>query len=263
MRRIKSLRGLNVALTGKCSEPRAKLTRLIVKSGGHVANGRADVTEQTELLVRGASPVWKHGSFGEKEARAVEQIHFGSDLAIILSDDLDRLLEGHSVTEYPYIAGFEIEVLRSDARLAMQPATEFPKQGELDAPTIGYRRLEQAKLRQLQFGGSDIAECSLCGRRLPTSLMVVGHIKPRARCSAAEKRDLSHVAMPICLIGCDKLFERGFIAVSPSGKIAASSRCRSRDLVKLVSHLKGRRCPAHSDGSEPYFEWHRQNVFQT
>ena len=131
MKRIKSLRGLHVALTGTCSRPRSALTQQILRCGGRIAGERAGVTERTNLLVRGASPTWKHGLFGGKEARAANLIRSGSDLAVILSEDLDRLLEGSAVTEYPYVAGFDVEALRIDASIASLPTAgaAFP-QGE-------------------------------------------------------------------------------------------------------------------------------------
>jgi len=82
--------------------------------------------------------------------------------------------------------------------------------------------------------------------------------------SQARERDLSHIAMPICLVGCDTLFERGFAAVSSAGRIVTSRRFRRpSDISRLLSGLEGRRCPAHTEGSEAYFAWHRQFVFQT
>jgi hypothetical protein len=256
MKRIRTLRGLRVALTGRCSTSRSDLTYEIESRGGKVSGVSARVTEDTDLLVRGASPLWKHGSFGKKEARAAELIRSGSTLAIILAEDLDRLLEGHTVTEFPYVAGFEVNDLRSDSALE--------RLGPLDAAAIVNRRLEQARLRRLHFGEHRIVPCSLCGRRLPTSLLVVGHIKRRGQCSPAEKRDLANVAMPICLIGCDELFERGFVAVSSKGRIVKTRHSRrSRDLSRLLARLHGRRCPAHTERSEQYFSWHREYVFQT
>jgi hypothetical protein len=94
--------------------------------------------------------------------------------------------------------------------------------------------------------------------------LVVGHIKRRANCSIAEKRDLANVAMPVCLLGCDVLFERGFVTVSSSGRIVSSRRHRSSvALSGILKRLNGRQCPAHREESERYFFWHRKYVFQT
>lgn len=258
MNRIRDLRGRRVAITGNCSIPRAELIQRIKRHGGCVSGERAEISNQTNILVRGASPFWKHGSFGTKEERAADLIRAGFDLSVILSEDLDRLLRGKTVIEQRYIAGSDVDELRADAVLAKQ----FADLGALDAPAIVWRRLEQAHLRHLHFGDRLSVPCSLCGRRLPTYLLVVGHIKPRARCSSSEKRDLQNVAMPICLVGCDILFERGFVAVSKTGRVVTSNACvRSKDFSSLLSRLRGRRCPQHTPSSEPYFAWHREFVF--
>ena len=253
MKRIRSLRGLTIALTGRCSWPRSELAARIKKKGGKVTSDSARVTQNTDILVRGQSDQWKHGTFGKKEARAAELIREGSRLALILSEDLDRLLAGQLVKEYEYVAGHKVTVLRVESQ-----ADAFPldKQGSTNV------RLEQGTLRLLHLGGRKTLRCSVCGRSLPVNLLVVGHIKPRARCTPAEKRDLEHVAMPICVFGCDALYERGFLTISPNGKIVASRKTfGAEDLSRLLSPLHGRRCAAHSSASEPYFKWHRDNVF--
>jgi hypothetical protein len=267
MRRIKSLRGIHVALTGTCSLPRAELSRQIAKRGGKISGKRAWVDSSTQLLVRGKSPSWKHGSFGTKEAQAAKLIRSGSDLAVILSADLEQLLEGHSVWEYPFIAGVEVEELRNEAELedlrSGNTAARRRFRGPLDATTTISRRLEQAALREHHFGGRGVVPCSLCGRQLPTSLLVIGHIKPRARCSATEKRDFSNVAMPVCVLGCDHLFERGFVTVSSTGRVVSTRRYgRSKGLSAVLSGLSGRRCLAQTPTSEVYFAWHREFAFQ-
>ena len=251
MKRIKQLRGLNVALTGICSRPRSELTQLIRRKGGRVMGEVARVTADTDILVRGYSKNWKHGTYGKKEARAAALIREGSSLAIILSEDLERLLKGHAVSEVSPVAGNDVALLRAQADAA-----------DLDQSRVTNQRLEQGKLRELHLGANRVAACSICNRRLPVSLLVVGHIKQRARCSSSEKRDLPNIAMALCLLGCDALYERGFITVSPKGRIAvASNNIGSSELSRSLARLSGHPCRAHSSTTEPYFDWHRTNVF--
>lgn len=248
MKKIRTLNGLTVVLTGRCSDARDVLSRHIKKKGGYVS---PSLIKLTDILVRGRSTQWKHGTFGLKEARAAKFIRGGSRLALILSEDLDSLLAGRPVIEYEYVAGHSIATLRAECQ-----AEAFL----LDKELLTNVRLEQGKLRTLHFGRQKVCRCSVCGRLLPVNLLVIGHIKPRARCKPAEKRDLKHIAMPICSLGCDVLYERGFLMVSPAGKVV-SARCCPGDLAPVLAHLHGRRCSAHSSASEPYFEWHRDNVF--
>ncbi len=251
MKRIKTLRGLNIALTGVCSRPRSELTQLIRRKGGRVMGDVARVTAETDILVRGYAQNWKHGTFGRKEARAADLIREGSNLSVILSDDLERLLEGRAVSEFSPVAGYNVSLLRAQVDAA-----------DLDQSRITNQRLEQGKLRELHLGADRVAACSICERRLPVSLLVVGHIKQRARCSPSEKRDLQNIAMPVCLLGCDALYEGGFITVSPKGRIVVvSNTLGSPEISRSIARLSGRHCLAHSSTTEPYFDWHRVNVF--
>ncbi|MGB6120946.1 MAG: hypothetical protein WBG80_03475, partial [Bacteroidota bacterium] len=85
----------------------------------------------------------------------------------------------------------------------------------------GKARTEQPKLRKFLLGGRENANCFLCGRNLSASLLVAAHIKPRRECSPEERRDLSDVAL-MCRLGCDSLFELGFITVR-DGRLTRSS----------------------------------------
>lgn len=280
MKRIRTLLGLSVALTGRCSQPRSALVRLLKAKGAHLTTTGAKVTFETALLVRGISSSWKHSDYGRKEASALEFIRRGSQLSIILAEDLDQLLLGHAVSENEYVAGHRVDVLRDQAAIDwLQQLEDFKRSqqttkqtplpppthlfaGRLDTGVTAKQRLEQARLRDVHFADRNRAACSICGRDLPVNLLVAGHIKRRSSCSQGEKRDLSHIAMPICLLGCDVLYERGFLTVSPKGQVVISTRAfRTRALSSALHHLSGRRCLAHSSATEDYFAWHRENRF--
>ena len=127
---------------------------------------------------------------------------------------------------------------------------------------VTQRRMEQALLRAQLLDGRQIAQCSICGRSLPAFLIVAAHIKPRARCSAREKRDASNVAMLLCSLGCDALFEHGLLAVAPDGKIVLSAKLKeARSAGDILARIRKRSCSAHSERSEVYFAWHRKNRF--
>ncbi|WP_143202312.1 hypothetical protein [Amycolatopsis sp. CB00013] len=135
--------------------------------------------------------------------------------------------------------------------------------GELDAVSSVKVRTEQRKLRKLLAGGATSAECALCGDQYPINFLIAAHIKKRAVCTDQERRDLTHVAMLACSFGCDTLYESGWVTVDRHGFVRtrptddlAESHLRTRLL-----HLQGRPCLVHSAKSEPYFDWHRTNVF--
>ena len=53
--------------------------------------------------------------------------------------------------------------------------------------------------------------------------------------------------MPLCILGCDALYERGFLTVSPTGRVVvASDVLGSSELALVLTRLSGRRCLAHS-----------------
>jgi len=131
---------------------------------------------------------------------------------------------------------------------------QFTGRLDLDAATLA--RGEQAALRTFLFGKASIAECALCGRSLPVSLLRAAHIKRRSQCSDQERRDFRAVAMPACVLGCDALFELGWVTVDdegtiePVGELSGAAEAARAEIV-------GGTCKAFSHWTKPYFAWHR------
>ncbi|TCN32122.1 hypothetical protein EV644_12732 [Kribbella orskensis] len=113
--------------------------------------------------------------------------------------------------------------------------------GNLAREVQSAARVEQAYLRQLLLGGrvATLTQCHLCGRELPVSLLVAGHIKRRSECTDSEKRDVPNVAMLACRLGCDALFEYGYVTVNPAGKVEATT---VGEAAALARHLNGLPC---------------------
>ncbi|MBW4719956.1 HNH endonuclease [Saccharothrix obliqua] len=127
--------------------------------------------------------------------------------------------------------------------------------GELDRVASARYRVEQAALRRVLIGDEPTGRCALCGRELPVELLVAAHVKPRKDCSDEERRDLRNVAMLACHLGCDRLFELGYLGVGPDGVVVSAGALAEGRAV-------GRRTPAHHPGSAGYFAWHRAEVFR-
>jgi hypothetical protein len=110
-------------------------------------------------------------------------------------------------------------------------------------------RREQAILRgSLGIGTGDSSRlhtCGLCGRDVPESLIVAAHIKPRRECSEAERLDIPAIAIPACLLGCDALFEHGFITVGRDGTVIANGASSLE-----LEHIAGRQSVAWNDARE-------------
>lgn len=127
--------------------------------------------------------------------------------------------------------------------------------GTLDRHGISSSRGEQSDLRKYLLGTTKIAQCALCGRTLPQEFIHIGHIKRRSDCTDDERRDFRSVAMPVCLLGCDTLFEEGYVAVRDDGVIVGieSKNLGIREAIGLVS---GKICRAHNSYSSKYFKYH-------
>lgn len=129
-----------------------------------------------------------------------------------------------------------------------------------DKLITGTFRREQRALRQHLIGNKKSGECGICGRLLSSNLLVASHIKPRNECSEKERTDPS-VVMLACVLGCDSLFDKGFIYIDKNGKIRVSGKSEPYpDLCKFISPMDGQVAKAYSERAKDYFEWHEKNI---
>ena len=138
--------------------------------------------------------------------------------------------------------------------LAGQPALD-PEQ-PLDSEGRVRIRKEQGFLRRYLFGDHPTGTCGICGVVLPKDLLVAAHIKRRSECTATERCDYRNIVMPMCKLGCDDLFERGYIAVADGHIVALSRPHVTEDAAVLISRLAGRTCSYFTPASALYFQWH-------
>jgi hypothetical protein len=178
---------------------------------------------------------------------------------------------GHE-DDYPVRAFAVLSALRSDwvlDRLSDPPETTggvdaarrallaLAAEDELDTRYSGTRRKEQAALKALLLGSNvHDAGCAICGRVLPIEMLWCAHIKPRRDCTLEERLN-PRVVMLACLLGCDALFEKGWISVDADGLVLVSDAVHQA--ADAASHLAGRSVSAHDALSEPFFGWHRSN----
>jgi hypothetical protein len=129
-----------------------------------------------------------------------------------------------------------------------------------DKLITGTFRREQRALRQHLIGNKKSGQCGVCGRSLSSNLLVASHIKPRNECSEKERVDPS-VVMLACVLGCDSLFDKGFIYIDQKGIIKVSSKSDGYpDLSLFVSNIDGKVATAYSDKAKGYFAWHEKNI---
>lgn len=130
----------------------------------------------------------------------------------------------------------------------------------LDVARLAFERAEQKHIRRFLLGGRESADCAICGGLFPAELLRAAHIKPRSQCSDEEKRDMENVSL-MCALGCDALFERGFVYVSCGMAFGNPKRMGgvAANDVRITA-VVGRRVKPYAPARERYFEWHRANI---
>lgn len=130
--------------------------------------------------------------------------------------------------------------------------------GELDQRHEVAIRREQGFLRRTLFGADGAGTCALCGREYPVALLVAAHIKRRAECDDTERRDYTNNVAPMCVLGCDSLFERGYLLVK-EGIIRQNPHRPTSDVIRdYLASVIGRRCEFWNSRSATYFRWHAE-----
>jgi hypothetical protein len=142
------------------------------------------------------------------------------------------------------------------ARLTVAADQRVELPDDTDRVVLAKARAEQARLRDyLLPRGATTAHCSLCGRLLPRDLLVAAHIIPRSQLDHGERMQFDRIAMLACLLGCDELFELGYLTVDDEGTIRI--RDVDSELTPILAELAGRRCAAHDDKTAAAFAAHR------
>jgi hypothetical protein len=118
----------------------------------------------------------------------------------------------------------------------------------------GQSRKEQAILRQLLFGNKKKFECALCHKILPIEIMIAAHIKPRKKCSLDERKD-PNIVMPVCKIGCDDLFEKGYLKVDDEGRIEKNkTKLIPTALNSFMQQYQKKTCKYFKQSTKQYFK---------
>jgi hypothetical protein len=118
-------------------------------------------------------------------------------------------------------------------------------------------RKEQSILRAMLFKGLQETKCAVCHRNFPIELMVAAHVKPRSKCSTSERRN-PHVVMPVCKVGCDDFFEKGYLIVDEMGKIFRNTTMNySSELNSILMEYEGKYCTHFNQNTEDFFKYKR------
>jgi hypothetical protein len=144
-----------------------------------------------------------------------------------------------------------------------QPRTPPAFDKPLDRLVRRAERGEQRALKKLLLPGTT-GECALCGRTFDSQLLWAAHIKKRSHCTPEERRDLANIAMLACTLGCDTLYEHGYIAVDDGGAVLVSPRARQTPaaIEHIERYLADRIVDWWTRDRADYFAWHRHHTYR-
>ncbi|EPD54165.1 hypothetical protein HMPREF1210_00150 [Paenisporosarcina sp. HGH0030] len=128
----------------------------------------------------------------------------------------------------------------------------------LDSEGKSKKRTEQSFLRKYLFNNNKYGTCGICSETLPVGFLVASHIKKRYLCSNEEKLDYQNIVMPMCKLGCDELYERGYIAIL-DGEISLTNKESTDTLNKYLNKVNGLKCSYWNINTMGYFDWHRKH----
>jgi len=98
-------------------------------------------------------------------------------------------------------------------------------------------RKEQHILQEWLFKDKTHENCAICGHEFSVKTLITAHKKPRSDCNDAERLD-PYIVMPVCLMGCDYLYENMYIYIEgveiKRGLPFSNARTESSFIEKLV-----------------------------
>ena len=158
------------------------------------------------------------------------------------------------------LAELNVSPLITDEGLMGRPADSWGGD-ETDVLSLRTIRAEQSELKRHLLRGRLTAECSICGEELPKRLLIAGHIKPRSKCSEDERKDFRAAAMLVCNLGCDALFEWGYVVVDGGGKVRPGRGPETQRVKVAVTAVSGKSCLAFNKATSGNFAQHARLVF--
>ncbi|WP_198331642.1 hypothetical protein [Psychrobacter aquimaris] len=100
-------------------------------------------------------------------------------------------------------------------------------------------RKEQRILQEWLFKDKTHENCAICGQQFSVKTLVTAHKKPRSDCNDAERLD-PYIVMPLCLMGCDYLYENMYIYIEGVEIKRGLSLLNAKTESKFIENLVGR-----------------------
>jgi hypothetical protein len=145
----------------------------------------------------------------------------------------------------------DVPVSLEEARFEIN--LEMETDGSAPRPTRNEHRFIVKHL----FKGLATGTCCICLNDYPRNMLVAAHIKKRASCDRNEKLDIENIAAPMCRMGCDPLFEFGYISVRDGVVVRHPSLEAPAAISSYIDGVLGNLVPAWGQKTKKYFQWHR------
>lgn len=114
-------------------------------------------------------------------------------------------------------------------------------------------RKEQRILQEWLFKDKTHENCAICGREFNIKTLVAAHKKPRSDCNDAERLD-PYIVMPVCLMGCDYLYEKMYIYIDCAEVKVGLAFPEAGSESNFIRSLVGRKVdPKWLLGNQSYF----------
>ena len=126
------------------------------------------------------------------------------------------------------------------------------KQTDRKDPQV--QRVEQPILSDWLFENKESEHCGICGELFSLSALHAAHKKKRSLCNPDERRD-PHIVMPMCVFGCDHLYENRFIRIKDGNVVSGLSPDIDGPEKQRIAQLVGRKIDDRwLEGPQSYFE---------
>lgn len=165
-----------------------------------------------------------------------------------------RYDEAQSTTILDHFPSLDHDFTPADVTLeeARQDIKNQPTDGTANRPT----RLEHRYIVRHLFRNNPTSHCCICLNEYPRHLLVAAHIKKRSACSSQEKLDIENIAIPMCRLGCDPLFEHGYLSVRDGIVVKHPSREMTLATANYVETVIGKKVAGWGRKNRKYFAWH-------
>lgn len=126
--------------------------------------------------------------------------------------------------------------------------------GSTDADVQSTHRREQSILSKYLFEGRKTHLCAICGEEHDVASLVTAHKKKRSLCNERERLD-PHIVMPLCVFGCDHLYERGLLQIFGGRVTGDASKATGAATKAFIDRIAGK-CVSKEwlQGGDSYFQ---------